>query len=141
MMLAALRGLSSRSTGSVMDVLLRSCSSRYLSTGFREEKDTFGPILVPLEKLVFFLLMMSLFPIRSPLKFHCVFYFILYLCVFLLTFDRSITRYWGAQTQRSLQNFDIGGEREKMPEPVIRAFGVLKKCAAKVFFYNISDIL
>ncbi|KAA3471412.1 fumarate hydratase 1, mitochondrial-like [Gossypium australe] len=39
---------------------------------------------------------------------------------------------WGAQTQRSLQNFDIGGERERMPEPIIRAFGVLKKCAAKV---------
>lgn len=41
-------------------------------------------------------------------------------------------RLWGAQTQRSLQNFDIGGDREKMPEPIIRAFGVLKKCAAKV---------
>lgn len=41
-------------------------------------------------------------------------------------------RYWGAQTQRSLQNFDIGGEAERMPEPIIRAFGILKKCAAKV---------
>jgi aspartate ammonia-lyase len=41
-------------------------------------------------------------------------------------------RYWGAQTQRSLQNFPIGGEKEVMPEPVVRAFGVLKKCAAKV---------
>lgn len=41
-------------------------------------------------------------------------------------------RLWGAQTQRSLQNFDIGGERERMPVPIIRAFGVLKKCAAKV---------
>ncbi|CAO3666295.1 unnamed protein product [Umbelopsis vinacea] len=39
---------------------------------------------------------------------------------------------WGAQTQRSLQNFDIGGPRERMPEPLIRAFGVLKKAAAKV---------
>ncbi|TYI13334.1 hypothetical protein ES332_A08G051500v1 [Gossypium tomentosum] len=57
---------------------------------FREERDTFGPINVPSDKL------------------------------------------WGAQTQRSLQNFDIGGERERMPEPIIRAFGVLKKCAAKV---------
>ena len=37
-------------------------------------------------------------------------------------------RYWGAQTQRSLENFRIGGER--MPEPVIRAFAVLKKAAA-----------
>ncbi|KAL0371486.1 UNVERIFIED_CONTAM: Fumarate hydratase 1, mitochondrial [Sesamum angustifolium] len=41
-------------------------------------------------------------------------------------------RLWGAQTQRSLQNFEIGGERERMPEPIIRAFGILKKCAAKV---------
>ncbi|CAI0438821.1 unnamed protein product [Linum tenue] len=60
------------------------------SNGFREERDTFGPIQVPADKL------------------------------------------WGAQTQRSLQNFEIGGERERMPEPIIRAFGVLKKCAAKV---------
>ncbi|MDX2028609.1 MAG: class II fumarate hydratase [Alphaproteobacteria bacterium] len=36
--------------------------------------------------------------------------------------------YWGAQTQRSLQNFCIGGER--MPLPLIHAFGVLKKAAA-----------
>lgn len=41
-------------------------------------------------------------------------------------------RYWGAQTQRSLLNFDIGGERERMPEPLIKAFGVLKKAAAQV---------
>lgn len=39
-------------------------------------------------------------------------------------------RYWGAQTQRSLMNFKIGGERERMPIPVVRAFGILKKCAA-----------
>ncbi len=37
-------------------------------------------------------------------------------------------RYWGAQTQRSLQNFKIGGQ--KMPIEVIRAFAVLKKAAA-----------
>ena len=37
-------------------------------------------------------------------------------------------RYWGAQTQRSLQNFRIGGER--MPEPLIRALGLQKKAAA-----------
>src|SRR5271170_7420517 len=36
--------------------------------------------------------------------------------------------YWGAQTQRSLQNFRIGGER--MPLPLIHAFGALKKAAA-----------
>ena len=39
-------------------------------------------------------------------------------------------RYWGAQTQRSLMNFKIGGERERMPLPVVRAFGLLKKSAA-----------
>jgi fumarate hydratase class II len=37
-------------------------------------------------------------------------------------------RYWGAQTQRSLGNFKIGGER--MPLPLIRALGIIKKCAA-----------
>src|ERR1700761_4295024 len=37
-------------------------------------------------------------------------------------------RYWGAQTQRSLQNFKIGGER--MPQPLIRALGLQKKAAA-----------
>ncbi|KAF8329142.1 fumarate hydratase [Cantharellus anzutake] len=41
-------------------------------------------------------------------------------------------RYWGAQTQRSLQNFDIGGETERLPPPLIKAFGVLKKAAARV---------
>ncbi|KAG8097233.1 hypothetical protein GUJ93_ZPchr0013g35263 [Zizania palustris] len=70
-------------------LLLRPALTRPISTGFREERDTFGPIKVPNDKL------------------------------------------WGAQTQRSLQNFDIGGERERMPVPIIRAFGVLKKCAAK----------
>lgn len=38
------------------------------------------------------------------------------------------TRYWGAQTQRSIQNFKIGGE--KMPAPLIRALGIQKKAAA-----------
>src|SRR6476620_10559721 len=37
-------------------------------------------------------------------------------------------RYWGAQTQRSLQNFKIGGHR--LPRAVIRAFGIVKKGAA-----------
>jgi fumarate hydratase class II len=39
-------------------------------------------------------------------------------------------RYWGAQTQRSLANFRIGGE--KMPAPLVRALGLLKLAAAKV---------
>jgi fumarate hydratase class II len=37
-------------------------------------------------------------------------------------------KYWGAQTQRSLQNFKIGGHR--FGRPVIRAFGIVKKAAA-----------
>jgi len=41
-------------------------------------------------------------------------------------------RYWGAQTQRSLQNFDIGGPTERLPPPLIKAFGVLKKAAVTV---------
>ena len=41
-------------------------------------------------------------------------------------------RYWGAQTQRSLQNFDIGGPQARMPEPIVRAFGTLKKAGAIV---------
>ena len=38
-------------------------------------------------------------------------------------------RYWGAQTQRSLENFPIG--EEKMPVAIVRAFGYLKKAAAQ----------
>jgi len=38
--------------------------------------------------------------------------------------------YWGAQTQRSLQNFKIGGET--MPKPLIKAFAIVKKSAAMV---------
>lgn len=37
-------------------------------------------------------------------------------------------KYWAAQTQRSLENFKIGNQ--KMPTEIIRAFAVLKKCAA-----------
>jgi fumarate hydratase, class II len=43
--------------------------------------------------------------------------------------DVPADRYWGAQTQRSLQNFRIGGER--MPAPLVRALGIQKKAAAK----------
>ena len=42
----------------------------------------------------------------------------------------SNQRYWGAQTQRSLQNFDIGGQ--KMPPAIIKAFAYLKKASALV---------
>ncbi|KAG2185727.1 hypothetical protein INT43_002162 [Umbelopsis isabellina] len=62
-----------------------------MATGeFRIERDTFGELNVPADKL------------------------------------------YGAQTQRSVQNFDIGGPRERMPEPLIKAFGVLKKASAQV---------
>jgi fumarate hydratase class II len=37
---------------------------------------------------------------------------------------------WGAQTQRSRLNFTVGAERHRWGRPVIRAFGLLKKCAA-----------
>jgi fumarate hydratase class II len=40
----------------------------------------------------------------------------------------AMNKYWGAQTERSLANFKIGGER--MPLPLIRAFGIVKKAAA-----------
>ena len=39
-------------------------------------------------------------------------------------------RYWGAQTERSRRNFRIGDER--MPRPVIRALGTIKRAAAEV---------
>ncbi len=38
-------------------------------------------------------------------------------------------KYWGPQTQRSIENFKIGGNQ--MPIEVIRAFAILKKAAAK----------
>lgn len=41
-------------------------------------------------------------------------------------------KYWGAQTQRSLENFPIGSDR--MPAEIIKAFAVLKKAAARVNF-------
>src|SRR5215470_3408364 len=39
------------------------------------------------------------------------------------------SRYWGAQAQRSLQNFKIGWE--KQPLPVVRALGIIKRAAAE----------
>ena len=38
--------------------------------------------------------------------------------------------YWGAQTQRSTENFKINVENDKMPKEIIKAFAVLKKAAA-----------
>ncbi len=57
-------------------------------TATRTERDTFGPIEVPADKL------------------------------------------WGAQTQRSLQNFDISGERQ--PREIIRALALVKQASASV---------
>src|SRR5262245_65623413 len=39
-----------------------------------------------------------------------------------------MSKYWGAQTDRTRAKFKIGGER--MPLPLIRAFGIVKKAAA-----------
>jgi len=44
------------------------------------------------------------------------------------TIEVPADKYYGAQTARSLANFDIGGER--MPTEIITAFGILKKAAA-----------
>jgi fumarate hydratase class II len=41
------------------------------------------------------------------------------------------SRYWGAQTQRSIQNFPIGQERFRMLRPIVRAMGILKKGSAR----------
>ena len=46
-------------------------------------------------------------------------------------------KYWAAQTQRSFQNFKIGGE--KMPTEIIHAFGILKKGAA-IANYNLGKL-
>ncbi|XP_011016529.1 PREDICTED: fumarate hydratase 1, mitochondrial-like [Populus euphratica] len=78
------RRLSDGSTTSQFPASLRYGNwFRAYSTAFREERDTFGPILVPADKL------------------------------------------WGAQTQRSLQNFDIGASaiecRNQSFEPLASA--------------------
>lgn len=41
------------------------------------------------------------------------------------------SKYWGAQTQRSIKNFPIGRDRFVWGRPIIRALGVLKKAAAR----------
>ncbi len=48
-------------------------------------------------------------------------------------------RYWGAQTQRSRENFPIGVGIETMPREIIHAFGILKKAAARANFALKSD--
>merc|ERR1712002_880006 len=46
--------------------------------------------------------------------------------------DVPSDKYYGAQTARSMMNFPIGDESERMPTAVVKAFGVLKKAAAEV---------
>src|SRR3984885_14816152 len=41
-------------------------------------------------------------------------------------------KYWGAQTERSLENFKINQPQDRMPAGVVRAFGILKGAAATV---------
>lgn len=50
----------------------------------------------------------------------------------------SADKYWGAQTQRSLQHFNIGDER--LPRPLIRALGIVKYCPAlaNIAFNNLD---
>jgi hypothetical protein len=50
-------------------------------------------------------------------------------------------KYWAAQTQRSLQNFAIGTNEDKMPLSVIRAMAIVKKAAAKVIYNYIYYII
>ncbi len=40
-------------------------------------------------------------------------------------------KYWGAQTQRALENFNIGGSLYKVPEIIIKSYAIIKKSAAK----------
>jgi fumarate hydratase class II len=41
-------------------------------------------------------------------------------------------KYWGAQTERSLENFRINQPQDRMPPPIVKAFGILKGAAATV---------
>ena len=53
--------------------------------------------------------------------------------LFLGELEVPVEKYYGAQTLRSVMNFPIGDLRsERMPLPVIKAFGILKKAAALV---------
>ena len=86
---------------------------------FRVEKDTMGELEVPADRLIFFFLGKWR---KQNVKTD----------VSLSLFFVSCCRYWGCQTQRSIQNFKIGGAPERMPLPIVRAFGVVKKACALV---------
>jgi fumarate hydratase class II len=60
--------------------------------------------------------------------------------------DVPADKYYGANTARSVINFNIGGPTERMPTPVIRAFGILKRSAALInveygLQQNIADLI
>ena len=48
-------------------------------------------------------------------------------------------KYWGAQTQRSHENFPIGVDLETMPREIIRSFGALKLAAARAIAGLVID--
>lgn len=45
-------------------------------------------------------------------------------------------KYWGAQTERSHENFKIGVDRETMPYEIVRAFAYLKKKPVQLLIAN-----
>ena len=47
------------------------------------------------------------------------------------TVEVAADRYWGAQTERSLHNFDIGRNTFVWGRPMVRALGTLKKAAVQ----------
>ncbi|KAF8788712.1 Fumarate hydratase like protein [Argiope bruennichi] len=48
-------------------------------------------------------------------------------------------KYYGAQTMRSMLNFNIGGESERMPQPVIKAFDAICQAADEVIDGKLKD--
>lgn len=51
-------------------------------------------------------------------------------------------KYWGAQTERSLENFRINQPQDRMPPPIVKAFGILKGAAATVNMqYGLGECL
>lgn len=45
--------------------------------------------------------------------------------------------YWGAQTQRSIENFKIARDTNKMPKEIIEAFAYLKKLLHKLILKQV----
>jgi len=51
-------------------------------------------------------------------------------------------KYWGAQTERSLENFRINQPQDRMQPPIIKAFGILKGAAATVNMkFGLGDLI